>query len=295
MLTLRAGHLSLVLAPEYGGSIVGWTTGPVPVLRRPQPDAIMRGDVRGFGCFPLLPFCNRIAHGRFEWDGRSYELDRNFGDHPHTIHGVGWQSAWTLRAVSNDAATLTLVHKGVGAEARRWPFAFEAAQRVTLTEAGVVVILRVTNRHDADAPVGLGLHPYFPRAGNPTLRFVAAGVWQNGADSLPERNVAVPADWDHREGRDVGSTVLDNCFTDWDGRARIDVRTHVLTIEASAPFRHLQVYTPAGRDFCCVEPVSHVPDALNHAGQSMDVLAPGETLEGRITLSLRAGGKAISP
>ena len=48
MLTLRSGEASLVLAPEIGGAIVGWTFGTVPLLRRPAPDAIVSGNAVGW-------------------------------------------------------------------------------------------------------------------------------------------------------------------------------------------------------------------------------------------------------
>ena len=66
-----------------------------------------------------------------------------------------------------------------------------------------------------------------------------------------------------------------------------------VTITADAAFRHLQVYTPRQHDFFCVEPVSHVPDAINRPdlppGQGMHVLQPGATLSGIITIALLAG------
>ena len=138
----------------------------------------MQGKVGGLAGFPLLPFCNRIAYGRFRWQGRDYQLARNFGDHPHTIHGVGWQSAWTVAAVSNRSATLELRHR----PDRHWPFACTAELRLTLAERELHVALRLTNRHNAPAPAGLGLHPFFPRATFHTLQFNAGGVWLSGPE-----------------------------------------------------------------------------------------------------------------
>jgi aldose 1-epimerase len=74
MLSLRSGESSLVLAPAIGGAIVGWTFGAVPVLRRPSPDAIVSGNVRGLACFPLVPYSNLIAYGRLHWDGTDHLL-----------------------------------------------------------------------------------------------------------------------------------------------------------------------------------------------------------------------------
>src|ERR1700760_2389550 len=120
MLTLQSGDSSVVLAPEIGGAIVGWRLGAAPVMRLPAPDAIMAGNVRGLACFPLVPFSNRIAWGRFRWDGVDYTLDRNFGDHPHTIHGVGWKRPWQVVDAGSASATLTLQHDATGEQARAW-------------------------------------------------------------------------------------------------------------------------------------------------------------------------------
>ena len=291
MLTLRAGESSLVLAPETGGAIVGWTFGATPKLRRPAPDAILHGDVRGLGCFPLVPFSNRIAYGRFAWDGREHVLDRNFGDHPHTIHGVGWQRAWTVVEAGVASAALTLQHDAAGEQARSWPFAFAAEQRFTLTANALHVALTLRNLHPSPVPAGLGLHPYFPSAGGAALRFNATHAWRN-TNSLPIERGAVPAEWNHSRGQRIGVASLDNCFTGWDGKAGISWASngHTLSIEADELFRHLIVYTPSGQDFFCVEPVSHMPDAINRMNSITDnglrILAPGEALRGQVTFRL---------
>lgn len=291
MLTLQSGDSSLVLAPEVGGAIVGWTLGAAALLRRPLPDAIVAGNVRGLGCFPLVPFSNRIANGRFRWDGTEYLLDRNFGDHPHTIHGVGWQRPWQVASVGPASATLMLHHDARGAEARGWPFPFAAEQRFTLTENALSVALTLRNLHESPAPAGLGFHPYFPRTGAPALRFNAGSVWLSGADSLPAAEVPIPPEWNHAEGKAIGTASLDNCFAGWDGDARI-VRSSgepTIHIQANGVFHHLVVYTPPGQDFFCVEPVSHMTDAINRMtitpGHGLRILRAGATLEGGVTFT----------
>jgi len=114
MLTLQAGDSSLVLAPEIGGSIVGWSFGAIPLLRRPEPDAIVQGNVRGLGCFPLIPFSNRIDGARFHWNGTEHILERNFGDNPHCIHGIGWQNPWDVASVSAALSAVSWTSPGEG-------------------------------------------------------------------------------------------------------------------------------------------------------------------------------------
>jgi aldose 1-epimerase len=203
--------------------------------------------------------------------------DRNFGDHPHAIHGIGWQHAWEVAAVGPASATLTLRHDATGEQVRAWPFAFAAEQRFMLTPAALHVALTLRNLHRSAAPAGHGLHPYIPRNGNPTLRFNTTRVWLNGANSLPSEPVPVPHESNHSGAQRIGSVSLDNCFAGWDGKAHI-VRASdgpALRIEADAPFRHLIVYPPPGPDFFCIEPVSHMYDAINRMAASPTTADPG--------------------
>jgi aldose 1-epimerase len=284
MLTLTSGASSLVVAPEYGAGIIGWMLGATPLLRRALPQASTFGDRHGMGCFPLLPYGNRLGHARFAWRGTEYTLKRNFGDQPHTIHGIGWQRSWAITEASSRSVTLTLDHQPDDF----WPFAFEATVAYTLTGAALTVGTHLTNRSQAPAPAGIGLHPYFPKTGDPTLCFHATGAWENGADALPLRQGPLPEAWRHEEPRSILDSRLDNCFTGWSGSADILAGPASLRLEASEAFRNVQVFTPTGADFFCVEPVSHVPDALNRPDlpldQAMHVLAPGETLTGTIRL-----------
>ena len=123
-----------------------------------------------------------------------------------------------------------------------------------------------------------------------TLQFEAQAVWLNGPDYLPSGRIAVPPEWDYRRPRSLGEPNLDNCFTGWSGHARITWPEHGLTlvIEADPLFSHLVVFTPAGRDFFAVEPVSHMNDGINRmqdvADTGVHALAPGAALGGEIRM-----------
>src|SRR4051812_30372193 len=273
MLTLSAGASSLVVAPEYGAGLTGWICGRAALLRRALPEASALGDSHAMALYPLLPYCNRVGQARFAWQGRECQIARNFGDSPHAIHGIGWQRPWTVAEAGPEAATLLLDH----CPDPSWPFAFQAELTYSLSASGLTITLALTNRHDSAAPAGLGVHPYFPKSHDPALHFNAAGAWENGDDSLPNRPGPVHADWQHTTARSVSQSRLDNCFTGWDGAASIEAGPASLTFEASAVFRQFQVFTPHWADFFCAEPVSHIPDAVNRADlpveQAMHVLA----------------------
>lgn len=271
MLNLRAGASSLQLVPEHGGAIFDWRFAHQPVLQA----------VRGVGCFPLVPYANRIAFGKFKSQGMAHQIPLNFGDHRHSIHGLGWQRRWAMVGSGANDARLSLTHDGFGA----WPYRFTAEQYFVLRPDSLTIEIRMTNRHDTPAPAGLGLHPYFRRPAGATLRFHAATVWLNDPTALPTKQIPVPDLWNHAGGMAVGAAPLDNCFSGWDGLAHIGLGPMKLTIEASGAFRHLQVYTPEGQDFFCVEPVTHRPNGVN-AANGMTVLGPGETLSGTVVFHM---------
>ncbi len=155
MITLRRGASVVVVAPESGGAIAGWMLGDIRLLRPPLAAALLHGDVHGMACFPLLPYANRIGHARFDWAEQTMGLRCNIPGHPHALHGVGWACPWQIEALDDTLITLSLHH----APNEDWPFPFTAEQRSALLPEGLEITLSLTNRHTAEAPAGLGLHP----------------------------------------------------------------------------------------------------------------------------------------
>jgi aldose 1-epimerase len=281
-LFFSSGPWTCEISPEIGGAILSLTRGGVPVLRPTPAAAIEARDVHHTACYPLIPYANRIANGRFAWAGRDYTLAPNFQG-PHTLHGVGWRRPWRTLQATASLAVIALDH----APDADWPFAFTAHQRFELTERGLTVTQSVTNTAEQPAPAGLGLHAYFPRRPGERLAFRSEGAWTNGPDMLPAERITGAA-WDFAGGRAVEAEALDNDIVGWDGRARLSASGAATTlIEADPGFGSLRVYTPAGRAYYAVEPVSHGADAIHHPQRPgrMAVLAPGETL----TASVRFG------
>ena len=113
-LRLDAGDASVELEPATGGAIAGFTLGGADVLRPTPPAVRVAGDVRGHACYPLVPYSNRIAAARLRFAGNAHDLGRNFGDHPHSIHGVGWQRPWNVVAHDRASALIAFEHAATG-------------------------------------------------------------------------------------------------------------------------------------------------------------------------------------
>lgn len=274
---LAAGNAELVLAPEQGGSVVSWTIGGRPVFRAANPDAT---DARQNACYPLVPFSNRVANRRFPFAGQTYELPALLGE--WAIHGAGWQCAWTMQG-----STMMLDYPG----GPLWPFAFHAEQHFDLSPTGLVVTMRITNRHPSPAPAAIGLHPFFFRNAVTRLKVDVSSVWQAGADKIPVVRIPVPPEWDFTTERALGHADIDNCFAGWTGPVVLtwpDRHERLVMTATPGVFGHLVIYVPDEQSFTAIEPVSNMNDGLNHMNSNDDhgivVLAPGETLEGRISM-----------
>ena len=296
------------IAPELGGAITGFAWRGRAILR-PTPDAaIADANVRAASCYPLVPYSNRIANARLSFAGREYALARNFGDHPHAIHGVGWQRAWDVVEASSHRARLALVHDARGANAAAWPWPFRATLMFELPEpaqdhaALLVATLTIANTGPSAFPFGLGFHPFFPRDARTEVGFVAKAVYENDATQLPLRRVAIPPAWQFDPPKPCAPTDLDNVFIGWRGAATlVDPAAGLVTsLAADRACRYLVVYAPRGAGFIALEPVTHETDAFNrHARGIADTgfrtLAPGGTFSCTMRVAASARDRPAIP
>jgi aldose 1-epimerase len=273
---LHAGALRLALRPDLGGCIAGLWHRDTPILRSTEPAALQA--VRPAACYPLVPYSNRLAYRKFRWKGHDYTTQPNFDDSPHSLHGVGWRRPWEIVSSSVLEVVLRLDHKGDA----DWPFAFEATQYFNLTPHSMTVQMAITNKADIPQPVGLGWHPYFVKRERSRLHIELSDRWDSDAAGLPIRK--------HPQSgidSDVSHLDFDNCFDGWKGPARI--RDEKFSLQLTSSLGHLVVYTPQDKPYFCVEPVSHVSNAIHMAEPAhygLRTLAPGESFEAAMTLEV---------
>jgi aldose 1-epimerase len=273
---LRAGALRMALRPDLGGVVAGLWHGTTPVLRSTEP-ALLTAS-RQAAMYPLVPYSNRLGYRRFRWRGHDYTTRANVDDSPHSLHGIGWQRPW--RIVSSSVLEVVLEHSHE-ADAD-WPFAFVARQYFSLNADSFSVRMQLTNTAAIEQPAGLGWHPYFVKRARSRLHIELSHRWDTDPTLLPTRKVAQPG-----IDSDLSHLDFDNCFEGWRGPARIRDERFSLQLASSLPY--LVVYTPPAHDYFCVEPVSHVSNAVHMAdpaAHGLVALAPGATLEAWMRLDV---------
>ncbi len=290
-ITLRDGTGAVTIAPAIGGSITRYWSehgGKSIEWLRPASDRdLASGELRGMSSFPLVPFSNRIRDGRFSFQGRDIALPLNFLPERHAIHGQGWQRAWAVTEQSTNRLTIAYDHAGDA-----WPYPYHAAQTFQLSGEILEQTLMVKNTGEHAMPLGLGVHPYFVRTPQATVTAEVEAMWTTDEETMPRDPVPPPPQRQPGGGIVADEVRIDNTYVGWRGKARVawpEWQAH-LTIRADPPLDKLVIFTPAGEDFLCVEPVTNITDAFNYAQQGrhdtgLIILSPGQSQTCTITFT----------
>lgn len=257
---LRSRTARAVVLPQFGGRLhqlyLSRAGREEPVLWSPGDPREYAAEPTHGGSFPMAPWPNRIAGGRFTWRGVDYRVPENGG--PNAIHGRALNVPWTVIARTRRVCEMTVAFD------HGWPWAGKAWQRIEVSDTGLRMKLEVRAERDA-FPAGCGWHPWFRRdafgAADVRLTMKASQRYVTSAD-LPTGELVPPAaEFDFATGDVVGNRRVDACYRGLIGTIEIawgDVR---LRMEVSSQGPHVMVYTPPFA--LCVEPQTCAPDAFN--------------------------------
>lgn len=272
-ISLASGNFEVLIDPDLGGSIRSAKWRGVSIL-----DGRDGRSILAAGCFPLVPFSNRIAGSTFAFEDEQVVLRPNHPDDPAcpALHGLGWLSEWTVESVTDNAAVLSLRCSDT-----EWPWDFEASLEYSVLFDVLVARLGVINHSGRNMPIGLGFHPYFPRNERTLFQALHKGEWQTGDDRIPTRleDRGQAIDW--WAGKPVCTRLVDTVYAGREGMMTVSWPDRGIgaRIAPSADLASTTVYVPETEGYFCVEPVSHMTDAFNrptdHSGAR--VLAPGES------------------
>ena len=236
----------------------------------------------------LVPWPNRLADGRFAYDGATYQLPITEPERGTALHGLGCWERWTL--VTRDAAAVTLELALVPVPG--YPFAVRVRITYALSDAGLHVRTVATNEGTTPAPYGVGFHPWLSPAGadldDCQLRLDALTRVTTDDRLLPTGTEPAAGDFDFRTSRPLRGIALDDAYVDvirdagglsWMRLAAPDGRTAAVWMDAS--MGTWQVCTgdaltdvAARRSGLAAEPMSCIADAFR-TGDRLVHLAPG--------------------
>lgn len=289
ILSLSSGDFSAAVSPVAGGSLLYWRQGRTDLTRPAKNGAVERRAADETSMFPLVPYSNRIRGGYFIYWGIKRTVPKNHPVVADPLHGEGWQKQWKVVESSSDSVVLSFEHNGKSG----FPFAYEAKQSFTIRDNQLIVSLTLINKGGIPMPCGLGWHPFFPKDDDTIVRFKTKNVWAHESAPPRERPIKTPPEWQFDKGLKISELELDTCFGGFDGKAELiwPSRNRKINMTAYSDFGHAVVWSPAGENFFCVEPVTNATDAFNLAsrgvaGTGIKTLDPGEDLTETLTLTV---------
>lgn len=276
---------------EVGGGIREYRVGSSDVL---QPYALDQMYDGAHGA-PLIPWPNRLADGRYSFDGSDHQVALTEPDKKNAIHGFLRWRPWQPVEHQPDrivmAATLFPL--------QGYPFTLDLRIDYHLDQGGLSVTTMATNIGDQPSPYGCGQHPYLSPGEGPiddcTLYLEADTRILTDPDRQLPIGVQSVEDtaYDFRDGRRLGDLLIDHAFTDLhrdsDGRAwvrltRTDGRVAQLWVDDAYPI--VEIYTgdtlsaDRRRRGLGAEPMTCPPNAFQ-SGDRVIRLEPGASASTR--------------
>ncbi|MEV0703740.1 aldose 1-epimerase family protein [Saccharopolyspora sp. NPDC050389] len=286
---IRSGRQRAVIA-GVSATLLSWQVDGVEMLLTHPADDV--GE--GYQGKTILPWPNRIDHGRYSFGGEELQVAINEPERDAALHGLMSFVEWQPARHRADGVVLEYVlPPDYG-----YPFRLAFRIEYSVDAAGVRSTLSAKNIGDTAAPFGTANHTYLGAGGDR----IDDIVFELPADTyfvvndrlIPTGTAPVEGtDYDFRSPRPIGPTEMDTAFTGLsrgaDGSAvvrfaRPDGVTAELWVDRT--HRYLQVYTddsPAtdrpARAGITVEPMTCAPNAFV-TGDGLITLRPGETHRG---------------
>ena len=251
------------IAPTGGCNLFSYIVNGVERLR--QPPSWRDVPTFYYGIPILFPTPNRVRDCRYEFEGRTYQHRKNHED--RFLHGLVYDEWWKPGEVIASSTTASFsawlemqpYHHNFPA----FPFPHKITVAFTLAADRLTIAYEVENTGEGRLPFGFGLHPWFqvPRRRE---EMIICGPATHELELEPKLLLPTTKYWPLQEARPdlsqptpLSQIDLDTVYFGMrpEKPAWIEYVDEKLRLElrATADFTHLIVYSPADKDFVCVE------------------------------------------
>jgi aldose 1-epimerase len=295
---LHSRELEVTLLPRLGNNVISlWDRKEErQILRQPDESdlAFYLQKPYHFG-IPLLVPPGRIRKGQFEFEGTSYQFDRNSAGEHH-IHGLHRTQAWCVSDIEEDEEGCAVTTEFTTTDDAHWirqfpePLRFEMTFR--LQDDRLQQTLKVTHLGGQRIPFGIGYHTWFLLDGTPErwrLRLPVEGIYELNHELLPSGQLLPLSELEAlNDNMNLQGKNLDTALRigSQQPAEALLMRDDGYGIRYSADrefFRHWVLYTKGmAEQFLCIEPYTWLPDAPNIQKDAdftgIVTLEPGQTL-----------------
>lgn len=288
--------LLIKVVPELGNNLYCYRVGKHDVVHYDNQFALTSYYT---GNPILYPFPNRVENCRYGFEGKRYWQIKN--GIPIYMHSLVYDENWGYREPVLDEGGVSLetyikvdethpIYKG-------YPFKHTITVTYRITPDAFQIFHKVENEDEKNLPFGISYHTFFAKLSGDegTKITVPAQYMMELTDALLPTGKLLDVegrDFDLRTPVSVGKLDLDNCFTGMaPGKSVIVDYTTIglkILMDSTEDYTHMQVFTPKGKPFICVEKQTSSTDAPNLDAKGFKdeahllVVKPGGCHSGRV-------------
>lgn len=252
----------------------------------------------GYKSAKLLPFPNRLSDGKYEFEGKMYQLPINRPTENHAIHGLFCNQFFSVSNIKSTPNSITLVlrYRYTG-NIDGYPFPCLIKLSYKLSGKGLRCKTSVKNVGATAMPLGDGWHPYFrldtDNIDNCLLQLPPCTQLVLDQRKLPTGE-QVP-NTHFNEPMLIGRTYLDDAYLLQTNEKKAftllqhPTNAYQLCIwqqTGKKKYPYLQIYTPPHRKSIAIEPMSCAANAFNN-GIGLITLKPNKSYTAKYGVQIK--------
>lgn len=223
----------------------------------------------------LFPFANRVDHGKYNFNNKTFQLDVNVKAENNAMHGLVYNKTFNVlnMETSKNEAAITLEYiepnKSTG-----FPYSYSIQLKYIFTQKNLCLQVSIKNTDCDNFPFTLGWHPYFvsDHLFESQLNFNATKKLIIGNRNITTGVEDIPIVKNFK----IEDKKLDDCWILNSNKVLFKTPKYNLTLVSSAKNNFLQAYTPPKKNTIAIEPTTGVSNSFNN-NIGLQVLKANET------------------
>lgn len=231
----------------------------------------------------LFPFANRIKDGKYEFNGKTYQFEKNQAEEQNALHGLVFNKTFDVihKETTKDKVLVTLEYveknNSIG-----FPYTYAIRVEYVFKQTGVDVKVSIENTDTKVFPFTVGWHPYF----------TSSNLYDSYVDfdssekiTLGHRNITTGTTLNKNNNPlQIKDSFFDDCWILNSDSVMFKTPNYNLKFNSTGSNNFLQLYTPPRKNTIAIEPTTGVSDSFNNK-IGLETLKPNETYN--ITWSLK--------
>ncbi|MFL1013345.1 aldose 1-epimerase [Flavisericum labens] len=223
----------------------------------------------------LFPFANRIADGKYDFDGNTYFLNINQQKENNALHGLVYNKTFQLvakKTIKDEAAVFLRYEEKEYVHG--FPYTYRIDLKYTLTNRSLDLSVSVKNTDFKTFPFTIGWHPYFTSTNlyNSIVRFKSHKHVNFDERNITQglRNIEINNEFK------IKNKSLDDCFVLDSNNILFETPDYSFELTSSEKKSFLQLYTPPKDNTLAIEPTTGISNSFNNK-IGLKVLKPNDS------------------